>query len=434
MNMKRKLEIALATLLCVLSAVALLICVLLLTGKFKWKEDASEEPVMPESELLQETQEATPAPVSTQTPTPVPTEPPEISNRQPDLLTTGEEPSPLYATIWPIKDLDVYEDVSGQRVIGKVPACTMYCVLEENAEKNLFRIRLTKDSYGYISSKYCLINLPEYIGNLCAYNITNSFCSAYTIHEYEIPGITGTVIPGYESICLADGSYLVPFLYPSAQKLIVAANKALEQGYRIKIYDSYRPQIATQYIYDTAMAIVYQALPATTCTGREVSLPNPPVNKGRDYLMYIDLITMNGWDLGSFLAPGSSRHNMGVALDMTLESLETGEEIPAQTVMHDLSAFSTTRSNNEIANTILSIMQSAKMSTIISEWWHFQDNNAMNGLGLPYCKEGVSAKGWIADEKGERYRLTNGAIVKNGMISTDEGIFTLDSDGYLVNK
>ena len=346
------------------------------------------------------------------------------------------EPSPLYATIWPVKELDVYADPAGETVIGTVFPGEMYCVLAEEKDLSLFRIRFQQDVFGYIDSTYCLINLPEYIGDLCTYDITNSYSSLFAVHEYEIPGLTGNVITGYENVSLADGSFLVPFLYPCTEKLISAAKQALEAGYRIRIYDAYRPRTATRAIYNTAMTVMPCALPAQTYSGLYVSLPPVPEAKEgepqRNYLIYRDLIELWGWDLGSFLAPGASRHNMGVALDLTFEDLQTGEAVTAQTSMHDLSAYSTIRSNNDASVLIYRILEANGLKNIVSEWWHFQDNAAMNSLKPPYCECSVSAEGWIADENGERYRNADGSIVRDCVMVTEEGSFSFDGSGYRI--
>lgn len=344
-------------------------------------------------------------------------------------------PSPLYCTIWPTKNLTIYSDATCSNEIGTAYASSMYCVLEEDTYSKLFRVRTGVGESGWIDSNYCMINLPEYLGDLCSYNITNSYSSMYTIHEYEIPGLTGRVIAGYENVKLADGSYLVPFLYPCCTKLVNAAKQALASGYRIKIYDSYRPKTATNAIYYTAVGIIDSPLPDQTYTGNSVKLPQPPASDGgyqRNYLIYRDLIELNGWDMGSFLAPGASRHNMGVALDMTFEDAATGEEVSAQTVIHDLSAYSTIRSNNKIASTMYKLMEGCKMHNIVSEWWHFQDNEAMNSLKPPYCEDGVSAEGWIADERGERFRLADGTVLRSCMMVVNEGSLYFDADGYLL--
>lgn len=346
--------------------------------------------------------------------------------------------SPLYCTVWPVRELNIYAsaDTNKKNIIGKTKACNMYTVIGEDTDKKLFEIRIGPENSGFIDSNYCMINLPEYIGDLCAYDITNSYDSLYMIHEYELPGITGNVIPGYEDVRLADGSFLVPFLYPSVPKLIAAAQKALDMGYRIRICDSYRPRIATNYIYNMAMAVINNPLPQNTYTGKTVELPPPQHIEGvpdHTVVIYQDLVSLNGWKLSSFLAAGASNHNRGIALDLTFEDAATGEEIPAQTRMHDLSAYSTIRTNNKAAGDIYNVLTGFKLMSIVSEWWHFQDNATMKSLNLPFCEKGVSAEGWIEDAGGIGYRLADGTRLSNAMFVLEDGCYTFDEAGHLTD-
>lgn len=176
------------------------------------------------------------------------------------------ELSSLYCTIWPLTELTLYKEAdSASEALGDHPGGSTLCVLAE--EDGLFRVRYD-GRYGYIDSRYCLINLPEYLGDLISYNITNSYASLYAVHGYEIPKVTGTVIVGYEHVRLAEGVYLAPYLYPCCEKLYTAANSAIEQGYRLKIYDSYRPNRATRDIYDKAEVLANEPCRSWTSTAR----------------------------------------------------------------------------------------------------------------------------------------------------------------------
>ena len=129
-------------------------------------------------------------------------------------FTTAE--SPIYATIWPTSNLKTYADPAMTQEVGSVKAATAYCVLDEVGEA--FAIGVDGQVV-YISSTHCLINLPEYMGSLCSYNITNSYSSIYMIHEYEIPKVTDVVTGGYERVKISENEYLVPYIYPAALKL-----------------------------------------------------------------------------------------------------------------------------------------------------------------------------------------------------------------------
>ena len=146
---------------------------------------------------------------------------------------------PLYATVWPIIDQPFYEQADGNSAsLGKIPGGTALCVLEESGD--WFQVRY-KDQYGWVDSRFCMINLPEYTGDHCAYDITNSYRSVFKVHESPIALITDQVVKGFEHIQEEDGQFLVPYLYPCAKKLLAAAQAAEQDGYRLKIYEAFRP-------------------------------------------------------------------------------------------------------------------------------------------------------------------------------------------------
>lgn len=427
-----------------------------------------------------------------------------------------------FATVWPIHDLDIYQDTDRQEVIGTAAAATAYCVLEES--NGLFQIR-TPDGYGYIDSSYCLINLPDYLGELCSYNITNSYDSLYMVHGYEIPEITGTVITGYEHVQTSSGTYLVPLLYPSAKKLATAAQNTLKDGYRIKIYDAYRPRQASTEIYQITQRHLEDPIPDTTYNGIPVDdlpagipllselearaeaapaqafsqtwpeaasdmentqaappSPEPAASAGPSssvssapvpdrvpatdsdsaaepegplvsstddavvegtstevqeqperYLTYSILMTNGGYRLGSFLAMNGSTHNLGIAMDLTLEQADTREELNMQTAIHDLSHYAVLRNNNDCADRLADYMLDAGFSPLSTEWWHFQDDDTRDALCLTtYQEQGISLEGWHKDLTGWYYCQQNGDRIKNQTAVLHGQSYIFDSDGYVM--
>lgn len=334
----------------------------------------------------------------------------------------------VYSTVWPLKDLAVYSDTAMTKVIGEAPAGKAYCVLD--VVDNLFCVR-HEDGVGYIDSNYCMINLPEYIGDLCAYNITNSYSAIYMVHEYAIPEVTDTIVKGYEKVQLYNGEYLVPLLYPAAQKLVDAAFAAKEQGYRLKIYDSFRPREATRSIYDLTAGIIYDPIPETTFSGLPVE--DLPVMEEGKILTYHILMTDNGrYSQANFLAKGTSNHNLGIALDLTLEKTRNKEEVPMQTSIHDLSWYSEVKLNNKEAKLLAKIMKEAGFGTLSSEWWHFQDNDAKKQLSLTSLQKGVTPECWMADDNGWRYRRSTGRYYKDTTVKIGGVSYTFDANGYVV--
>ena len=67
--------------------------------------------------------------------------------------------------------------------------------------------------------------------------------------------------------------------------------------------------------------------------------------------------------------------------------------------MHDLSWYSAVDRNNEYANLLSSYMTEAGFHILVSEWWHFQDNETRDALELDYLQDGVLALGQSAAEE-----------------------------------
>lgn len=345
--------------------------------------------------------------------------------------------TPLYCTVWPVKNLNAYSDAAKSRVVGEVKTLDAQCVVA--VENNMFGINLN-GSVCYIDSNYCLINLPEYLGSLCSYDITNSYSSIFMAHGFEIPGLTGVVIKGFENVYLVDNSFLVPLLYPTAKRLETAAGNARDNGYRLKIYEAFRPHKASVYMYQTASSIQYSTLPESTYWGDDPGL-NLYVQETDEYGMqtvrrktYWELMVGNtSFTMGSFVSAGTSRHNLGVALDLTMESIDTGNELLMQTDMHDLSQYSAVNQNNANAKKLAEIMTSAGFRGISSEWWHFQDDDIYRKLSLPSVYEGVTAECWMANGFGWRYRYADGGYAIDCTLTIDGKEYTFDSDGYAQN-
>ena len=459
---------------------------------------------------------------------------------------------PLYATIWPIIEQPFYEKADkSSSSLGKIPGGTALCVLEESGD--WFQVRY-KDQYGWVDSRFCMINLPEYVGDHCSYDITNSYRSIFKVHENPIALITDQVIQGFEHIQEADGEFLVPYLYPCAKKLLSAAQAAEKDGYRLKIYEAFRPNEATRFLYDTTAAqldwaaLVYseegeKALDPVT--GWEVDLSDgllidpeteekisredlalrqaeeeagkaqedaetvPPGPDGQpipagpqegdtpenppfftlpaegeggslapapetesqpdpepapqptpqtetpegaqapegeegeeggeteepvEYDTYFTVMTNGGrFSLGSFLARVTSAHNRGIALDLTLETIDGKEELEMQSAIHDLSWYSAAYLNNDNAKLLEKYMTATGMRGLSSEWWHFQDDETREAIGLTsYLYKGVNMGGWTRDDQGWRYRDEDGSVLRDTAFKADGNFYTADQDGYVL--
>ena len=387
----------------------------------------------------------------------------------PDIVVINTQASPMYATIWPTKQLVVYSDAKKTSRIDNVKSQKALCVLGEDS--GMFKIQ-TERGKGYIDSSYCMINLPEYLGDICEYDITNSYASIYLIHNFAIPNVSATVIPGYENILLDDDTFLVPLLYPCAKKLLNAANAAKADGHKIKIYDSFRPHKATRYIYDETAKILDFEVPSHEYSRITLDMYRKLIDQGyrqaseavpedewpqksiesssasQDYtiidntVFYIDervlgkkrvtyrrTMTNGSYSLGNFLAAKGSTHNYGIAMDMTLVS-DKGRDFDMQTNMHDLSYYSALSKNNSNANLLQKYMKAAGYGILSSEWWHFQDNETRAKTKAVPLEEGVSIEGWKKDDKGWKYRLSSGKYYKNQKIKIGDKEYAFDESGY----
>lgn len=341
-----------------------------------------------------------------------------------DELHFETEEALLYSTIWPIKELKVYSAPDMAESIGTVAGGTTLCVVE--IHENCFGIRYSEGVMGYIDSNYVMIDLVDYLGELCAYNITNSYSSIYMINKYDIPDITDKVITGYENVRQKDGTYLAPLLYPVAQRLSVAAQSAREAGYRLKIYDSYRPQRATVMLYNTTEKLLEDPVPG--------KIPDPTEEDPERLLTYGTVMTDDGeYPLNYFLARGASLHNLGIAVDLTIEKWDTRQEQGMQTKMHDLSFHSMRYRNNKAANLLKEFMEGAGFGGLVSEWWHYQDNEVRDNLKLNALWSGVSPEGWKLSDGGWRYRKADGTYT-TGSVTIDDIMYIFDDQGYLMEQ
>lgn len=355
---------------------------------------------------------------------------------EPDVLSFRTDISPLYCTIWPIIDLDLMAEAQQGAGVAKIPAGEALCVLAE--ENGWFQVRY-RDHYGYVDSRYCMINLPEYLGDWCEYDIANSYSSIFRVHGYDIPGITGTVVEGYEGICLKNDDFLVPYLYPCSQLLLQAAKDVWEDGYTLRIYDAFRPNEATRFLYNTMSGLLntgvsgeITVLNANSAFARELAADD---FRGAESMPTFGQVMMNSqYQLSWFLAASVSAHNRGIALDLTLVDRNTDELVGMQTDMHDLSWYSSSAENNENADLLALYMKRLGFNGIASEWWHFQDDDTREEIGLnSYLTQGVAVTGWKKDDAGWRYRLADGSYYSGTTATIDGGDYTFNADGYVMS-
>ena len=256
---------------------------------------------------------------------------------------------------WANQSLKIRKKYNSNSTIGTIPAGGKMIILGSRRPNRYIKIKYN-NKVGFVNSDCIYLNLPDVIPEM-KYNITNANSSIFKSKGYNISGVTGKNLYGfnknyYEKIGRSE--YYAPLLFPVARELQVAYDKARSEGYNLKVYDTYRPYHVTKDVNNKF---------------RNLYNSNAKVKKAVNY-------DKNGqyWGPSWFLAQNASRHNSATALDIALTD-NKGNELSAQTKMHTLDTRSVTKYNNKVANKLKNIMTSAGFETLKSEWWHFQENS-----------------------------------------------------------
>ena len=252
---------------------------------------------------------------------------------------------------------------------------------------------------GYVEHDYCMINLPDYIPSI-TYNITNSYSSIYRSSGYDIPGITKTALygSGYDrryNNRLKREEYVAPVTYSFAKKILSAQTKALNSGFSLKLYDSYRPRSVSTKVA-TALDKLYE---------------NNSTVKYNINWSFDETGDDHEWGKTWFIAQSISTHNFGAAVDISLTNKGSTADLKMPSNMHELSTaaikynsssdsrvasnFSKGMKNSIAAQNLHTFMTSSGLTDLRSEWWHFQDDSAYNrlkaleGNGCNFTPQGI---------------------------------------------
>ncbi|MGM0213104.1 SH3 domain-containing protein [Enterococcus sp. AZ109] len=246
---------------------------------------------------------------------------------------------------------------------------------------------------GWIDSHYCFVNLPDLIPSI-KYNITNNNKSLFVSSGHSIPNVTDQVL--YEShdmnARLNKEEYIVPVLYNMAGKIMNAQKAALADGNTLVIYEAFRP-------LSVQLNVANQLL--------QLAQTTPEVMAG---------IANSPWQIDWFISTKVSNHQVGYAIDVTVAKIDSSKqtkvgkylvtdiesytEYPMHTAMHELSSQSAiythpvntnsptawqsavVNPNNSENVALLQhyLITNGGLTPLASEWWHFNDLDALNGL------------------------------------------------------
>lgn len=275
-------------------------------------------------------------------------------------------------------NITIREKASGNsKNLGSLKAGTSFRILDE--QNGYWKIKYNNKT-GYVYNNYCMINLPDVEPSII-YNITNAYSSIYKSSGYNLPNVTGGKLYTAGKVWnerLNRNEFIVPVSYATAKKISNAQKYASNEGYTLKIYDAYRPSSVTYKIRDSLNTLY-------TKNNKVANNINYSYGKsGRKYT----------WGKGWFLAQSVSTHNTGSAIDVSLADKKTKKEVKMPTQMHELStkaikyysgsvakqASNYSKEMNENAKKLDRYCTKAGLTTLASEWWHFEDRNAHNNI------------------------------------------------------
>ena len=240
-----------------------------------------------------------------------------------------------------------------------------------------------------IPASLLLVNLPDISDELC-FDVFYSYSSTSRCAGQEIPGVTGHRLEGYADgkqtdAYLARDEFVCPCAYNTALKTLEVSRLLSENGYRLLVYDSYRPMSA-QYQLADKFAAAYSE--------------NQAIRDG-----------IGGWSLDWFVADGPSGHNFGTDMDvgvcdmngipLEMPSLfdafdETGHLCTSPMNASSISEVSYREavSQNPACLALHRAFVEAGFSELASEWWHFGDDGTQyanaavaGGQGLDFKAE-----------------------------------------------
>ncbi len=315
-------------------------------------------------------------------------------------LTIEEPEAPIYqgdyelplagATGYASVSLEVKKEPEATaEVLTPISPGTAYTILGE--ENGWLNIKLD-DTVGWIQNQYSLVNLPDIIPSII-YKNTNVEASVFYSSGQTIPGIT------HQSLYKSKGfnerlkkeQFIMPVLFPMAKKLMAMQKMALSENNTLVLYEAFRP-----------LSVQLQVAEAV----KNLASENPLVLQG---------ITQPPWSINWFISTQVSNHQVGYTIDVSLakvtvfseekygkhrvRTVSRYEEYAMHTNIHELSVRSAiftapvtvlsptawqqgvlTPEVNQFELLLQKYATSSGLTPLASEWWHFNDLDALNLL------------------------------------------------------
>ncbi len=269
---------------------------------------------------------------------------------------------------------------SNSTVITRIELNSPFRIIGVSKDGNWWRVKY-KGKYGYVDNNYCLINLPDYIPSI-NYFIVDAIKDNCVSSGVKL-SIYGKKLYAAGKVYnprLEKNEFIVPVTYDFARKILRAQRLALKDGYSLKIYDAYRPTSVAKIARDS-LAALYNS--------------NATVRRNINY-SYEGGNTYE-WGQGWFIAQTLSAHSLASAIDVSLTKKGETESLRMPSRMNELSTKSikykygvsgqtTVRSDlyssnmTPAAKRLDAYMMKSGLTSLASEWWHFQDNVSYNRM------------------------------------------------------
>ena len=262
-----------------------------------------------------------------------------------------------------VPDHDLMFTCNGKPIVANDPKFPV--IIEHDPG---FAVVMLENVQYQIPTDHLFVNLGHFLPNAVS-DIMYAYAAPSDCAGQEIPGLTGCVVDGYApadfDLYLDKATYRVPCAYGTYEKLLAAEAELATQGYRLLIWDCYRPYRGSVFIsnrfteaYDT----------------------NPVIRE-----------SIGQWSLAWYAADGPSGHNFGTDIDVSLADMEGNPiTMPSHFDAFDDSAHLVDSPMNSSSITEASYTQAvydnpaclalhrafsnAGFSELASEWWHFGDN------------------------------------------------------------
>lgn len=269
---------------------------------------------------------------------------------------------------------------SNSTAITRIELNSPFRIIGVSKDGNWWRVKY-KGKYGYVDNNYCLINLPDYIPSINYFIVDaikdNSVSSGVKLSIYGKKLYTAGKVYNPR---LEKNEFIVPVTYGFARKILRAQRLALKDGYSLKIYDAYRPTSVAKIARDS-LAALYNS--------------NATVRRNINY-SYEGGNTYE-WGQGWFIAQTLSAHSLASAIDVSLTKKGETESLRMPSRMNELSTKSIkykygvsgqttvrndlySRNMTPAAKRLDSYMMKSGLTSLASEWWHFQDNVSYNRM------------------------------------------------------